>query len=89
MVQCEDEVAPVRFNSSMKSSCTINWSLDAAGLGIRASDIEEEFKSVSTGEKMKRIRFHVEMVPSGASAEFSVDCGGKKIAKGNVNLEFE
>jgi hypothetical protein len=83
MCQCEDGVAPTRWTSNMKLSCQIKCKLD-----IPYSELED-FTSISTGQKMKRMRFDVEMVPSGASVEFTVYIGGRKQGKQNANIQFQ
>ena len=87
MVQSEDVVAPTRCPSDMKETCRIDWSLDQVGPS-GYPDVEE-FNSAANGKKMKRIHFEVEMIPSGACAEFAVDFAGEKLGKSNVSIEFQ
>ncbi|KAF4627514.1 hypothetical protein G7Y89_g10639 [Cudoniella acicularis] len=82
MHQCEDIVAPTRVTPDMKVSTKIRCMLD-----IPFSNLED-FVSRTTGEIMKRMFFEVEMVPSGASVEFTVYIGGRKQGQQNANIQF-
>jgi hypothetical protein len=42
----------------------------------------------ANGRKLKRFLYQVEMVPSGASNEFTVYREGKKLASQSVTVEF-
>lgn len=48
----------------------------------------EDWKS-PTGEKMKKMLFEVEMIPSGASVEFVVYIDGRKQGAQNANVRFQ
>lgn len=80
--QCEDDDPPVRVTSSVKELCTIktnfaidyDWLIDFTG---------------ETGKRLKKLDYDIEMVPSGASNEFSILYEGEKLASQNARIDFQ
>jgi hypothetical protein len=48
----------------------------------------EDFVSVETGARMKKLTYDIEMVPSGATVQFTVYIDGRKQGGGNANVRF-
>jgi hypothetical protein len=67
----------------VKRLCKISCKLD-----VPYSELED-FTSVKTGEKIKRMWYEVEMAPSGASVDFTVFIGGRKQGKHNASIHFQ
>ncbi|KAI0139600.1 actin-like ATPase domain-containing protein [Hypoxylon sp. NC0597] len=80
--QCDDDVPPSRFNDRIKNLCTITLELDVPYESL------EDFISAE-GKMMKKFNFVVEMVPSGASIDFSILYQGIKLGSQNAKIEFE
>lgn len=80
--QCEDDDPPVRLTSSVKKLCMIkvNFAIDYD----RLNDFTGQ-----TGKRFKRLDYEMEMVPSGASNEFSIWYEGEKIASQNASIKFQ
>ncbi|KAH9436291.1 hypothetical protein MCOR02_005195 [Pyricularia oryzae] len=82
LYDCEELVAPMRKTDAVKSMCTITFE----------SKIEKDEYSQHTnklGKKYKRLDFEVEMVPQGASVEFGVYIGGRKLGAKSFNVRFQ
>ena len=79
--QCEDERAPHRRIPSVTHLCTINCEVNMPFSSWPA------MKSKS-GERYRTLDYEVEMVPSGASVEFTVYIDGKKQGSENAAIKF-
>ncbi|KAI6613465.1 hypothetical protein MCOR14_011598 [Pyricularia oryzae] len=82
LYDCEEPVAPMRKTDAVKSMCTITFD----------SKIDKDEYSQHTnrlGKKYKQLDFEVEMVPQGASVEFGVYIGGRKLGARSVNVRFQ
>jgi hypothetical protein len=66
----------------VKNLGDINCKLDVPFSALK------DFTSV-TGEKLKKMKFEVEMVPSGASVEFTVYIDGRRQGRQNANVHFQ
>jgi hypothetical protein len=80
--ECSDDAPPSRWTSSMEKLCTIHAQLEADYRNL-------EDYSGKNGCTLKRWNFELEMVPSGASSEFTVYYGGEKRGTQNVAIDFE
>jgi len=83
LFQCEDEVAPKRFEPHMTTLCRMDCATD-----IQYSQMED-FTSAATGESMKKLSYQLEVKPSGASAEFALLINGRRQAGKNFNISFK
>ncbi|EEU41915.1 uncharacterized protein NECHADRAFT_50859 [Fusarium vanettenii 77-13-4] len=79
--QCQEDMPPTRRNDSVKTWVTINCSIDTPFWGLK-----DHWNKA--GIRVKRIDYHVEMVPSGASIEFAVVVDGKKVGKSQFQAHF-
>ncbi|KAH8647092.1 hypothetical protein BGZ60DRAFT_521403 [Tricladium varicosporioides] len=82
LLQCEEVTAPTRKTAEVKTSCTISCTLDKPFSSLQ--DFVNE-----RGEKMKKLSFEVEMVPSGASLEFVVYIDGRRQGAQNASVHFQ
>ncbi|KAJ4329088.1 hypothetical protein N0V84_000447 [Fusarium piperis] len=73
---------PTHRDGTVKTWATIKRSIDAP-----FSELEDYWNAA--GIKVKRLNFHVEMVPSGASIEFAVLVNGKKVDKSQLQVDFQ
>ena len=80
--QCEDDDPPTRFTSSVKKLCVFRYTLDVAYYSLK------DYININ-GEKMKKVDYDLEMIPSGASNEFRVFYKGEKLGSHNVSTEFQ
>ncbi|KAF2682390.1 actin-like ATPase domain-containing protein [Lentithecium fluviatile CBS 122367] len=82
LFQCEDEVPPSRATASVSQLCDISCMIDVPW---------NKFKTIkkSNGEKIRKLSFEVEMVPSGASVEFAIYIDGRRQGEQNVNVVFQ
>lgn len=80
--QCEDDDPPTRRTSSVKKLCVVKSTLD-----VDYSSLEDYINMV--GEKKKKLKYVIEMIPSGASNEFRVLYKGEKLGSHNVSTEFQ
>lgn len=82
LYNCEEPVAPMRKTDAVKSICTITFDSKI--------DKDEYFQHTNRlGKKYKQLDFEVEMVPQGASVEFGIYIGGRKLGAKNVNVRFQ
>ncbi|KAI0865570.1 hypothetical protein F4860DRAFT_256850 [Xylaria cubensis] len=79
--QCEDEVPPDRKTLSVDILGKLQCNLDV--LYSELPDFESEI-----GESWKKLSYEIEMVPSGASVEFSVYIDGRKQGGKSVKFSF-
>lgn len=79
--QCGDDNPPSRASTSVKLYGTVKSTLD-----IPFSSLSDYTNR--NGEKMKKMSYLVEMIPSGASLEFAVSIGGRRLGKSNVAVKF-
>lgn len=79
--QCEDERAPERKTKSVTKMCTIDCKLDVPFSSLPT------IKN-SSGERLKKMDFEVQMVPSGASVEFTVYIDGRRQGAQNAAVKF-
>ncbi|TGJ86878.1 hypothetical protein E0Z10_g1906 [Xylaria hypoxylon] len=82
LFQCNDEVPPNRKTSSVQQLGTLRCNLD-----ILYSDLPK-FRN-HQGDRMKKLNFELEMVPSGASVEFVLYADGRKQGSKSVKISFE
>lgn len=82
--QCEDDDPPSRRTESakVKELCNINYNFSIP------YDSLENFTGAS-GKKLKRLVLEIEMMPSGASNEFSIIYQGNKLGSQNVHVDFQ
>lgn len=80
--QCDDEDPPSRFEGNVKELCDIKCHLNIP------YDELEDYRG-ATGKKLKRLNYDIEMVPSGASNEFSVLYEGMKLGSHNASVEIK
>ena len=81
LYQCEDEKAPSRKIKSVTKLCTIECELDVPFSSLPLS-------MNPSGEIYRKLNYNLEMVPSGASVEFSVYIDGRKQGGENVAIKF-
>ncbi|KAM6516180.1 hypothetical protein FALCPG4_014371 [Fusarium falciforme] len=79
--QCQEDTPPMRKNDSVETWATIECSIDTPFWGLK----DHRNKA---GIRVKRLDYHVEMVPSGASIEFAVVVNGKKVGKSQFQTRF-
>ena len=79
--QCDEDKPPRRVNGNVKEFCEVT-----VDLGVRFKDLEDHF--TESGRCLKRLDYEVEMVPSGASIDFSVYHGGVKLGSQQASIEF-
>lgn len=79
---CEDDDPPSRSTASVKELCNINYNFNVP------YDSLEDFIGES-GKRLKRLVYEVEMMPSGASNEFSVYYQGYKFGSQNARVDFQ
>ncbi|TLS21543.1 uncharacterized protein PpBr36_10253 [Pyricularia pennisetigena] len=82
LYDCDDPVAPIRRTDVVKSMCTITFE----------SKVNKEDYSQLTnklGKRYRRLDYEIEMVPQGASVEFGVYIGGRKLGAQSVNVRFQ
>ncbi|KAK8037667.1 hypothetical protein PG991_001013 [Apiospora marii] len=82
LFQCELASPPTRQDSSVKRVCVIKCKLSTP-----VSDLPDYFNS--NGKWYKKLSYDVDMVPSGASVEFSVWFGGKRLGSSEAQIRFE
>lgn len=82
--QCEDDDPPSQRTDSdkVKELCNINYNFNIP------YDSLENFTGAS-GKKLKRLVLEIEMMPSGASNEFSIIYQGNKLGSQNVHVDFQ
>lgn len=80
--QCEDDDPPSRKTARVDELCTIKYDLNIP------FDSLEDFTGAS-GKKLKRFSHEIEMMPSGASNEFSVFYQGNKLGSQKARLDFQ
>ena len=80
--QCDEDDPPSRLTTGIQGLCSIKWDLDIP------YDALEDFKGAG-GRKLKKFVYDIEMIPSGASNEFSILYKGKKLASQNARIEFQ
>jgi hypothetical protein len=71
LYECEEEVPPTRYTSTVRKVGEIRCDLT-----VKYSDLQN-FASI-TGVMIKKLKFEIELVPSGASVEFVVYVDGIK-----------
>ncbi|KAL2670672.1 hypothetical protein Neosp_014461 [[Neocosmospora] mangrovei] len=79
--QCQEDTPPTRQNDSVKTWATIECSIDTPFWGL-----EDHWNKA--GVRVKKLEYHLEMVPSGASIEFTVVVNGKKVGKSQFQTRF-
>ncbi|KAF8853526.1 actin-like ATPase domain-containing protein [Acephala macrosclerotiorum] len=80
--QCDESSPPPRMTINVKPLCTINCTTT-----IPFSSLEDYTNP--RGDKLKRLSYDVEMVPSGASVEFVVYINGERQEAQNANVHFQ
>lgn len=80
--QCEDDDPPTRFRSSVKKLCVFKYTVDVAYSSLK------DYINMN-GERLKKLSYVLEMIPSGASNEFRICYEGKKLGSHNVSTEFQ
>ncbi|KAI8655978.1 hypothetical protein NCS55_01251700 [Fusarium keratoplasticum] len=79
--QCHEDTPPTRENSTVERWATIKCSVN-----VPFRDLEDYRNKA--GIRVKKLEFHVEMVPSGASIEFAVVVNGKKVGQSQFQTHF-
>lgn len=80
--QCGEASPPAAINSGVTPLCSITCKL-----ATPLSEIPDFVNS--KGQRFKKLWYDVDMLPSGASVEFSVWSGGKKLGSSEVQIRFE
>ncbi|MCJ1346745.1 hypothetical protein MMC31_004963 [Peltigera leucophlebia] len=80
--QCEHHDPPSRLTTSVKELCTIKYKLD-----IPFSSLEDF--TGANGKILKKHSYKIQMIPSGASNEFSMLYQGEKLWSQNVRIDFQ
>ncbi|KAF2967326.1 hypothetical protein GQX73_g6252 [Xylaria multiplex] len=79
---CDEKVPPSRKTDLIKNEYSIK-----CDIGIPFSQLTDWVNS--EGKKFKRLHYDIEMVPSGATLEFSVYLNERKMGASNVAVKFE
>ncbi|KAI0543985.1 hypothetical protein F4679DRAFT_566597 [Xylaria curta] len=79
---CDEETPPPRKNDTVKRMCSIDCNIDTP-----FSKLKDWVNPA--GEKLKRLDFDIEMVPSGATLEFNIYVGDQKMGASNVAVNFQ
>lgn len=82
ILQCEDDDPPTRLAAGVKVLCFVK-----CDFGITYDMLEDQVGV--TGYPWKRLSYEMEMIPSGASNEFSLLYKGKKMGSRNVQIDFQ
>lgn len=82
LVQCHAVAPPGVKDRHVKTLCTIKCKI-----ATPVSSLPDFVNS--RGQKFKRVIFDLHMVPSGASVEFAVWAGGKKLGSSAAQIRFE
>lgn len=80
--QCEDDNPPSRLSATVTTLCDIKYSFNTP------YDSLEDFIGAN-GKKLKELRYEIEMIPSGASNEFSIYHQGKKLGSQRAQIDFQ
>ncbi|KAK9412835.1 putative Actin-like ATPase domain-containing protein [Seiridium unicorne] len=82
LYHCDEKIPPSSATASVKLMCSIDCKV-----GIPFAKLID-YRNPQ-GEKLKRLEFDIEMVPSGASLEFNVYMEGRKLGGSNVAVNFQ
>lgn len=82
LYHCDDVNAPERWTTRLISLCRLRFKLD-----IPFSELPN-FKTTN-GSIIKRLNYKLEMIPSGASMDFVVYIGERKMDSQNAEVQFE
>ncbi|KAK7917796.1 hypothetical protein PG985_011404 [Apiospora marii] len=82
LLQCEAPAPPGVRDSRVKTLCTIKCKI-----ATPVSSLPDFVNS--KGQKFKKVEYVIHMVPSGASVEFAVWAGGKKLGSSEAQIRFE
>ena len=82
LYQCEDEVPPTRCTANVKRLGTLQCNVD-----VEYKDLPY-FES-KRGRMMRKLSYEIELVPSGASAEFFVYVNGEKQDSKGTKIHFD
>ncbi len=80
--QCDEDVPPSRLTKAVKPLCSITCDLDIPYHALEDLD-------GANGRKLKMFCYEIEMIPSGASNEFSILYKDVKLASQDARIEFE
>lgn len=80
--QCDEDDPPSRLTTGVQELCSINCDLDIPYHALE--DLEG-----ANGAKLKMFSYTIEMIPSGASNEFSILYEGEKLASQDARIEFQ
>ncbi|KAK8071323.1 hypothetical protein PG997_011526 [Apiospora hydei] len=80
--QCEEYPLPLRKNASVKRLVSISCKI-----ATPLEEVPELFNRL--GQRFRKLDFDLDMVPSGASVEFAVWAGGKKLGSSEVQIQYE
>lgn len=83
LYQCEDEVAPSKYQARMKQLCKIDWKLDIPNSQL------ESVRHAETGAPLRKVRYELTLKPSGASSEFTCSIAGRKLGASNMAIEYQ
>lgn len=79
---CEDDDPPSKLTKSVQKFCGI-----VCNLGISYNSLEDYI--ALNGRSLKKFRYDMLMVPSGASNEFSLWYQGRKLGSKDAPVEFQ
>lgn len=80
-MQCDDDEPPRRKTNAVKDFCTIT-----VELGIDYEDLEDLV--TESGKVLKKLGYAIEMIPSGASIDFSIYHGDFKLGSKQARVDF-
>lgn len=80
--QCDEDDPPSRLTKGIQELCSIKCDLDIP------YDALEDLEGAG-GRKLKKFEYDIEMIPSGASNEFSILYKGERLASQNARIEFQ
>ncbi|KAL8852862.1 MAG: hypothetical protein Q9221_002238 [Calogaya cf. arnoldii] len=80
--QCDEDDPPSRLTKEIQELCTIECDLDIP------YDALEDLEGAG-GRKLKKFEYDIEMIPSGASNEFSILYKGEKLGSQKARIEFQ
>ncbi|MCJ1345236.1 hypothetical protein MMC31_003442 [Peltigera leucophlebia] len=80
--QCEHDDPPSRRTASVTMLCSIKYIFDIPYNSL------EDFTGAN-GKRLKKLSYKIEMIPSGASNEFSMLHRGKKLWSHNAGIDFQ
>ncbi|KAJ5747486.1 uncharacterized protein N7511_009182 [Penicillium nucicola] len=83
LYQCASSDPPQRMNDTVKLLCDLKWTPD-----VEISSLKD-FTSADGNRRLKVLEYDIEMVPSGASMDFTFYVNHRKQASHNVKAEYD